>query len=244
MSQTLTFPPGLPSNVESALRRFLDEAAGILGGSLSAAVLFGSAAEGRLRASSDVNLILVLHEFTTMQGAALQGPLFLADAAIQLKAMFLLSSEIGPAMECFAQKFADIVRRHHVLCGGDPFVGRQIARETLVQQTRQSLLNLTMRFRERYTLNARSPDQVLQVIADAIGPLRTCAATILELEGAGALSPKHAFEKLATQLGQQALPQYFSSIREAKPPAKPAPEEIAAQVLTVASAMRERVERL
>lgn len=244
---TMSLPAGLPPNVETTLRSFLEEAAEILGESLISAVLFGSAAEGRLRASSDVNLILVLREFTTVRAAALQGPLSLAEAAVRLKAMFLLESEIGAATECFAQKFADIVRRHHVLCGEDPFAGREIPRNTLAQQTRQSLLNLTMRLRERYTLSARSPDQTLLLIADAIGPLRTCAVSILELEGQGGLSPKAAFEKLMDLFGQaqwKALPKHFSAIREAKTPVNPTPDEVAAQVLDVAAAMRERVERL
>jgi predicted nucleotidyltransferase len=142
MSHTITLPSAVPPNVEATIRRFLQEASEILGQSLHAAVLFGSAAEGRLRASSDVNLILVLRDFTTAQGIALQGPLTLAEAAIRLKAMFLLESEIDPAMECFAQKFADIVRRHHVLIGEDPFKTRSISRGALIHQTRQSLLNL------------------------------------------------------------------------------------------------------
>jgi len=247
MPLTVTLPAGLPANVETTLRSFLDEASAVLGDSLVSAVLFGSAAEGRLRASSDVNLILILRDFTTVRAAALQGPLFIAQAAIQLKAMFLLHSEIDAAIECFAQKFADIVRRHHVLCGQDLFAGRQIPRNTLIQQTRQSLLNLTMRLRERYTLSARSPDHTLQLIADAIGPLRTCAVSILELEGQGGLSPKAAFERLMDQSGNaswKALPKYLSALREAKAPLSPSPDEVASHVLDVTAAMRDRVEKL
>jgi predicted nucleotidyltransferase len=247
MSLTITLPGALPNNVEATLRHFLEEAAEILGQSLQASVLFGSAAEGRLRASSDVNLILVLRDFSTAQGIALQGPLTLAQAAIQLKAMFLLESEIDPAMECFAQKFADIVRRHHVLFGEDPFKKRSISRGALVHQTRQSLLNLVMRLRERFTLSARSPDQTVQLIADAIGPLRTCAVTILELEGRTGLSPKAAFEALVDIFGQPAwktLPKYFSAIREGNAPAEPTPPAVTEHVIELATAMRKRVELL
>jgi hypothetical protein len=53
----------LPANVATVLTNFLDEARDTLGDDLVSAVLFGSAAEARLTATSDVNLILVLRAF-------------------------------------------------------------------------------------------------------------------------------------------------------------------------------------
>jgi len=55
---------GLPSNVSNALSTFLAAARDALAGDLVSAVLFGSAAEGRLGPASDVNLLLVLRTFS------------------------------------------------------------------------------------------------------------------------------------------------------------------------------------
>jgi hypothetical protein len=74
-------------------------------------VLYGSGAEGKLRASSDVDVILVLAKFEPAAADRIRGPLSLASPAIRLRAMFLMEDEIGAASEAFAQKFIDI-------CGG------------------------------------------------------------------------------------------------------------------------------
>src|SRR5947209_8244974 len=118
----------LPQTVDRALTDFLDAAKSAFADHLSSAVLFGSAAEGRMRATSDVNLILVLTEFVPGEIDRLAPALNLARAAIRLEPMFLLESEIPAAAECFAQKFADIARRRRVLHGPDPFVNLTVPR--------------------------------------------------------------------------------------------------------------------
>src|SRR5262245_23422260 len=117
MSAGVTRLEGLPANVATVLKSFLEEARASLGDDLVSAVLFGSAAENRLTATSDVNLILVLRGFDAERLGALGDALLAAEAAIQLKVMFLVESEIPSAVECFAQKFADILRRHRVVYG-------------------------------------------------------------------------------------------------------------------------------
>src|SRR5262245_29343009 len=99
----------LPETVSRALAGFLDAARQTLGADLHSVVLYGSAAEGRLRPTSDVNLLMVLSSFDAAKAGALRGPFLLAEAAIHLKAMLLLESEVQPAVEAFAQKFSDIL---------------------------------------------------------------------------------------------------------------------------------------
>src|SRR5262245_18188362 len=91
-----------------------------LGDKLESIVLYGSAAEGRLRPASDVNVIFVLTRFDAARTDALGDAVRVAQAAIRLAPMFLLREEIPHASAAFAVKFADIVRRHRVLHGTDP----------------------------------------------------------------------------------------------------------------------------
>src|SRR5262245_36846427 len=90
------------------------------GDTLDSIVLYGSAAEGRLRPASDVNVIFVLTRFDAARTDAFGDAVRLAQAAIRLAPMFLLRDEIPHASAAFAVKFADIVRRHRVLHGNDP----------------------------------------------------------------------------------------------------------------------------
>ncbi len=191
----------LPAEVGRALDDFLAQARLAFGDDLDAVVLFGSAAEGALRPASDVNVLLVLDVFDREKADRLREPLRVAQAAARLSAMFLLREEIEPATRAFAQKFADILRRRRVLLGKDPLAGLTIPRAALITRLQQVLLNLTLRLRAVYMERSLREEQIVRAIADAAGPLRTCAASLLELEGRAAPSPREALRSVAATLG-------------------------------------------
>src|SRR3982074_1700217 len=105
----------LPENVQRVLESFVQGSQAAFGPDLISVVLYGSGAEGKLRAASDVNVILVLAKFEPAAVDRIRGALRLASTAIRLRAMFLLQDEIGAASEAFAQKFVDILRRRRIL---------------------------------------------------------------------------------------------------------------------------------
>ena len=191
----------LPPEITQGINQFLEEVKQSFGADLVAAVLFGSAAEGRLRSTSDVNLLLVLRRFDREQVDKVRDPFRAAHAAMRLDVMFLLVSEIEPAMEAFAVKFADILSRRRILFGTDPFANLVIQPESIRRRTRQVLLNLILRMRERYALVSLREEQLALVIADMAGPLRACAASILILEGTPATSPKEALAMIVSVSG-------------------------------------------
>jgi predicted nucleotidyltransferase len=191
---------GLPDHVRAALEDFIAAAVRASGENLRSAILFGSAAEGQLRPTSDVNLILVFGEARLAELERLRGDLSFAHAAIGLEVMFLEAAEINVAAQAFAVKFTDILSRHRVLHGSDAFARLKISREATLNRLRQVLVNLTLRLRERYALIGARQEQLSLVIADASGPVRACAAAVLGLEGKHAASPKEALEILAPRL--------------------------------------------
>jgi predicted nucleotidyltransferase len=194
----------LPTNVSSALHTFIAAAKKAFGDNLLSVVLYGSGAEGKLRPTSDVNVILLLASFSREQVDQLREPLRVAQAAIKLRAMFLLREELTPASQAFAVKFADIARRHVVLYGEDPFAQVEISLDDAIFRLKQTLLNLTLRLRETYVARTLREEQIGATIADAAGPLRACASTLLELEDKAASSPKEALEQLAATLSNGA----------------------------------------
>lgn len=194
----------LPTNVSTTLSSFIASAKKSFGDNLLSAVLYGSGAEGKLRPTSDVNLIILLAAFEREQADQLREPLRLAEAAIRLRVMFLLRDELKPASQAFAVKFADITRRRLVLYGDDPFASLAVSREDAIFRLKQTLLNLTLRLRETYIARSLREEQLAVVIADTAGPLRSCASTLLELEGNPASSPKEALEQIAATLASGA----------------------------------------
>ena len=193
-------PLDVPADVAQALSTFVEATKAALGPDLVAVVLFGSAAEGRLRATSDVNVIVVATRFEPARLDALREPLRLAHALIQLQTMLLLHSELPAAAEAFAVKFADIRARHRVLHGPDLFATLAPTRSAMLVRLRQVLLNFILRTRERYARMSLRDEQLAPLVADAAGPLRSAAALILTLEGRPAPSPKDALQQLAAEL--------------------------------------------
>lgn len=191
----------LPDVVARVLDDFVAAAREAFGDDLVSIVLFGSAAEGALRATSDVNLIVILRAFERSRADAVRGAARVAHAAAGVRAMFLLRDEVDQAAAAFAQKFADVKRRHRVLWGEDLVARLTVPRAALVARTNQVLLNLALRLRASYVERSLREEQLVSVVAEAAAPLRTAAATILKLEGGPAPTPKEALRRLVPALG-------------------------------------------
>lgn len=189
----------LPGGVARGIREFRELVASLLGPSLQALVLFGSGAEGRLRLTSDLNFLLVLRELSPQSLTDLREPLRQMETLHRARFMLLLQEEVPAALEAFPDKFMDILRRHQVLLGSDPFSGLVIDPLRLRQKVSQSLLNQTLRLREAYALRSLREEQAEHALADAAGPLRSEAANLLSLEGVD-LAPKEALVRLAGEL--------------------------------------------
>lgn len=196
----LSLPPQVPAEVGKVLATFVDACRTALGDDLSAVVLFGSAAEGRYRPASDINAVVVVKAFRPEAANGLREAFRLAQTAVRLSCMFLLTSEIAPASAAFAAKFADIGRRHHVLWGDDPFTGLTVSRDARLANLRQVVLNLVLRTRELYVARSLREEQATLAVADMAGPLRAAASSLLELEGRPAPTPKEALETVAQEL--------------------------------------------
>lgn len=227
------------AEIQKTLDDFVTALRGALGDDVLSVVLFGSGAEDRLRPSSDVNVLVLLRRFEPAKAAPLAAPLHLFATAVRLRAMFVLEAELEAAALAFPVKFADMRRRHRVLAGPDPLQGLTIPRAALLNRLKQVLLNLALRLRSQ--LVEHGPREVLLVrtIADAAGPLRVCAAELLELEGRPTPSPKKALEIV---VGKP-----LEAVSRAREDGELAPGTAAAtlnELIEVAGAMRRRVEAL
>jgi predicted nucleotidyltransferase len=238
---------------EQGLAVLIAAAREALGDTLESVVLYGSAAEGRLRPASDVNVIFVLSRFDAAgtDGAghtdALGDAVRAAQAAIRLAPMFLLRDEIPHATAAFAVKFADIVRRHRVLYGTDPFAKLVIPRDRLIARLTQVLMNLRIRLRAAYVRHNRFEDQLVGVISDAAGGLRSAAATLLELEGQPRLAPREALLRVVESFGEPRLTDAVAQISVAReqgvlPPGKP--REVVLALDDLAGRMHDRATTL
>jgi predicted nucleotidyltransferase len=211
----MTVAMDLPTPVKTVVDGLVASAQEAFGAGLRSVILYGSAAEGRLRPTSDVNLLLILDRFD--RGVdRFREPFRFAQAAANVNAMFLLEHELPEAAIAFAQKFDDIAHRHAVLHGEDLVANLTIPRDALVRRVRQILLNLTIRLREMYVVRSLREEQCAVTVAETAGPLRTSASAILELEGAGRIAPKEALARVVEELRQPALSELLPHLSEAR----------------------------
>jgi predicted nucleotidyltransferase len=188
---------GSAGDLPAGLGVFVEAAIAALGPTLRSVVLFGSAAEGRLRPTSDINVIVVLRAFDIDRMDKLREPLRVAVVAARVAPMFVLESELAAAESAFAVKFTDIGHRRRVLYGDDPFAGLAIPRAATIARLRQVLLNLLLRLRERYVSLSLEEDRLALVLANMAGPLRAAAASLLSLEGQPHMAPREALAAVA-----------------------------------------------
>lgn len=207
---------GLTAQAERSIALFVESAKSAFGNDLVSIVLFGSAAEGAMRATSDINILVVLRRFESAAAERLREPMQMVNAATDLNAMFLLESEIAAAMEAFAVKFTDIKGRHRVLHGPDPFVAAALPREALLRRVSQVLLNLQLRLRERYIRLGLHEERLARVVADAASPLRSSAAALLELEGTGPMTGKKALQRIAADTGDAGFSAALGAVSQAR----------------------------
>lgn len=206
----------LPPQVSRVLKEFIDAAQAAFASDLQSIVLFGSAAEGRLRATSDVNVIVLLSQFNQQAAETMREPLRVAQAAIRLNPMFVLEAELPTAITAFAEKFSDILRRRRILFGADPFLSVTIPRDIVIARLDQVLLNLVLRLREAYVMRGLREEQLALVVADAAGPLRSSAATLREFQGQAVGSSKAALESFVQAGGDSSLNEALRRVSEAR----------------------------
>jgi predicted nucleotidyltransferase len=237
----------LPEDVSRVLATFLEAARQAFGDDLVSIVLYGSAVEGRLRPTSDVNLLIVLAAFDPIKANALRGPFSVAQAAIRLTAMLLLNSEVRPAVESFAQKFSDILRRRRVLYGPDPFAGVVIPRPAVIARLKQVLLNITLRLRAAYIERGSTPERLPLLIAEFAGPLRSCSATLLELEGQPLAPPREALQRVVGSFGEPGWDEvlaHISAARQREPLSAEVTGATLLRMIDLADRLRARVNAL
>jgi predicted nucleotidyltransferase len=233
--------------VEQILADLVQSAKDAFGDDLICMALFGSGAEGRLRATSDLNLLVVLARFQRDRADKFREPLRVARIAAKAAAMFLLESEAATAAEAFAVKFGDIARRHRVLVGQLPKALMAVSPEAKKQRLLQTLMNLTLRLRQSYVAMSLREEQLALVIAETAGALRSSAAMLLELEGRPVASPKESLETVAGSLDGGKWSETLRRISEAResrslPPGAAAPALF--NLMALVDAMRLRAERL
>lgn len=185
---------------------------------LVSVVVFGSAAENRIRQNSDINLLVVLKSYQIEKLDKIKSEYRSQHNLIHLSCLYIEKSELASACKLFPLKFLDISKRHQVLHGENIIPLLKIDTQHLRFQLQQTLMNLTLRLRERYALVSLREEQLVHIMNEFSGPLRSCAFSLMTLLNTPAANPKEAlntFLNLHFPNEAKTLSETISTIREA-----------------------------
>ncbi len=200
------------------LNSFVDIVKQKLDGDLISVILFGSAAENRMRPQSDINLLVILKSCQLETLNKINTEYREQRGLNKLTCLFLEKKELPAAYVSFPIKFLDISRRSQVLFGENIIPQIKIDPVHLKFQLQQTILNLRIRLRERYTVASLREEQLVNIMNEFSGPLRSCAFSIADIAGNSPKNPKTAMASfLETHFPDRAqkLAQTISTIREA-----------------------------
>jgi len=207
--------PGAPPAIAAAVERLTANLKQAAGSNLAAVILYGGLARGRYRpGKSDINLLVMLHNASASELAAVAPALQTAWREAAVEPMILTPAELPRAAHDFPTKFLDIKRHHMMLAGNDPFVDIEVPRDLIRFRTEQELRNLLLRMRHHFVSVLDDRAALTQVLARTARPFALVLAALLEVAGKKAPEEDHtadifnaaasAFELPAVPLAQWA----------------------------------------
>jgi hypothetical protein len=176
----------LPREVRQVLNGYLKDVSGVLGATLQAAILYGSAARGEyLPERSNLNLLLVLAtvdvELMRRYGKR-HRPWGKERVVVPL---MVTLTELKQAARLFPLEYAEIHDHHLLLLGEDPLVGFTVDSAALWGQCRQELAGNVVRLRQRLMEGAGSPEAISILMTLSLTTLLPCLRSLLRVRGLG-----------------------------------------------------------
>ena len=164
--------PGAPKAVVTALESLTEALKQQAGSDFAGLVLYGGLARGRFREGrSDVNVVVLLHRVSLGVLDRISPALRTARNAAAVEAMLITPAEVPAAAFEFPTKFLDIKRHHIVLAGDDAFATLEVPRVMVQLRIAQSLRNLLLRMRRRYSLAYDDAQGLKETLIDIARPL-------------------------------------------------------------------------
>jgi predicted nucleotidyltransferase len=175
---------GLPPSTHAtllALKQALEQGQG---SNLAALVVYGSAVRGGYEpGTSDIDVIVVLHDTGLDKLKVLSEPLLLARYTGRVEAMILKCLNIAAASDVFPLLYEDVRQKNVLLSGADLFTDLQIQDEHCRLRVEQELREARIRMRRAVVDALGSDAGVAGVVARKVKQVRSPLHALLRLKG-------------------------------------------------------------
>jgi hypothetical protein len=100
--------------------------------------------------------------------------------------LFLAPGELRRSLDAFPLEFSQIVARHLVIAGEDPFTGLAVANDDLRRACEAQVRSHLLHLREGFIQSAGNPEALAGLVSASVVPLRALLVNIARLHGVNA----------------------------------------------------------
>lgn len=170
------------------------------GEALRSVVLYGSAVAGEHRPEhSDYNVLVLVDHIPLERLAPLASATRAWRDAGNPPPMTFTEREWRSSADVFPMEYADILERHTLLFGDDPFPGIAVSRVDLRLQVEREALAVLLRLRRGVLLAGQDPAEQIKLMTASLSSLMIVFRAILRLHGR---TPPQNYAELAHDVGE------------------------------------------
>ena len=154
------------------------------GPDLRSVVLYGSAAAGEhIPKRSDYNVLLLVERLPLERLNAAAAVARAWGEAGNPPPMTLTMHEWRSSADIFAMEYADIIDRHRILYGDDPFDGIRVDPKDLRLQLEHEAMGKLLRLRQGVLASGGDSRRLTELLADSLSTIMVIFRAVLRLEG-------------------------------------------------------------
>ena len=115
--------------------------------------------------------------------------------------LFMTRAELERSLDSFPLELGEMIARHGVVFGADPFTGLAVQADDLRLACEVQARSLLLHLREAYVEAAAQPKQVAKIIQASVRPLRVLLAAMARLEGIDPEEPDAMTRHVSDNIG-------------------------------------------
>lgn len=179
------------------LEEFVAQLQSACGETLRSVVLYGSAVAGEhIQKRSDYNVLVIVDHFPLDRVRPLAAATRAWRDGGNPPPMIFTVREWRNSSDIFPMEYADILARHRVLLGEDPFVGISVDRDDLRLQTEHEALGVLFRLRQGVLVADGDHKAQRELLSGSLSSLMIVFRAVVRLHGG---APPQNYAELAQQ---------------------------------------------
>jgi predicted nucleotidyltransferase len=188
----------LPHKTGETIVKFADRLVEALGENLISIMLFGSTAGGDyIEAKSDINVLIILQNARVIDLTIIMeaGKKF-AKRGLSVPLIFE-KDHISTSLDTFPIEFSDMISRHILLYGADPFEGAEIDRKNLRYQCERELKSIMVNLRRGFLRTDGKKENIQSLVEGSFSSVLAVCRGLVWLFGK---QPSHDIGKLLEEI--------------------------------------------